>query len=226
MIARIPEPELMDDPAQAAAYAAADFTGPNVAFVAHVERALGGAPLTGTVLDLGCGPADICVRLARRYPRARIDALDGSRAMLACAQLRLDHEPAARAARIRLIEARLPAPERLPRRRYDLIVSNSLLHHLPDPGVLWNTVRHAGRPGCRVVIMDLFRAASRDAAQAIVDRYAADEPAVLRTDFYHSLLAAFTPDEVRAQLREAGLAGCRVESVSDRHLLVSGRLPA
>ncbi|MBX3705563.1 MAG: class I SAM-dependent methyltransferase [Pseudomonadales bacterium] len=215
----------MDDPAQAAAYAGADFAGPNAAFVAHVERALGGAPLTGTALDLGCGPADICARLARRYPLARIDALDGSRAMLTCARQRLAREPAARAARIRLIEARLPAPDRVRARHYGLIVSNSLLHHLPDPGVLWNTVRHAGRPGCRVVVMDLFRAASPDAARALVDRYAADEPAVLRTDFYHSLLAAFTVDEVHAQLRAAGLTGFRIEPVSDRHLLVSGRLP-
>ncbi|HKL77338.1 MAG TPA: SAM-dependent methyltransferase, partial [Gammaproteobacteria bacterium] len=55
---------------------------------------------------------------------------------------------------------------------------------------------------------------------------AGDEPEQLRTDFYQSLMAAFTPAEVEWQLAAAGLEGLNVRSVSDRHLLVSGRLPA
>jgi hypothetical protein len=63
------------------------------------------------------------------------------------------------------------------------------------------------------------------AAQAIVDQYAANEPEVLRLDFLASLCAAFGPDEIRAQLRAHGLDGCSVRTVSDRHLLITGRLP-
>jgi hypothetical protein len=73
--------------------------------------------------------------------------------------------------------------------------------------------------------MDLFRPQSPAAAQAIVDQYAATEPDVLRQDFLASLCAAFEPGEVRAQLREHGLDGLSVRTVSDRHLLISGRLP-
>jgi hypothetical protein len=36
------------------------------------------------------------------------------------------------------------------------------------------------------------------------------------------LLAAFTPEEVRAQLREAGLANLAVQSVVDRHMIIAG----
>ena len=104
------------------------------------------------------------------------------------------------------------------------MVSNSLLHHLHRPEGLWQTISQLARPGCPVVVMDLARPDSRAAAQSIVDRYAAAEPEILREDFYNSLLAAFTPDEVEAQLRVAGLGHFRVSMVSDRHLLVVGRM--
>ena len=229
MMPRVPEPELMDTEAQAAAYAAADFGAPNAAFVDHVARVTaqvtpGRQALTGQALDLGCGPADIPIRLARAYPRLRIDALDGAEHMLAHARQALVAEPPDVAARVRLRSARLPDPG-LPSRAYDFIFSNSLLHHLHAPQVLWQTVRDAARSGATVVVMDLLRPFSQAAARDIVQRYAACEPDVLRTDFYQSLCAAFTPDEIRDQLAEAGLSSLTVAIVSDRHLLVSGRLP-
>ena len=59
-------------------------------------------------------------------------------------------------------------------------------------------------------------------AEALVDEYAEGEPEVLRRDFLHSLHAAYTVDEVRAQLQAAGLEGLSVRATSDRHLVVSG----
>jgi hypothetical protein len=76
-----------------------------------------------------------------------------------------------------------------------------------------------------VLIMDLFRPRDLQAARGIVAQYAADEPEVLQRDFYNSLLAAFEPDEVREQLRAAGLGTLEVRTVSDRHLVVAGYLP-
>ena len=48
------------------------------------------------------------------------------------------------------------------------------------------------------------------------------EPGVLQRDFFNSLLAAFTPDEVRGQLAEAGLPTLQVKTISDRHVMVTG----
>ena len=219
---RIPEPELMGDREQAQAYAAADFESANASFVEQLEALYAGSALSGRVLDLGCGPADICVRLASRHPALDIHALDGSEAMLDCARERLSREPAL-AGRIRLLLERLPV-RMLPATGYDLIISNSLLHHLHDPAVLWDTVRRFSHPGTHVLVMDLFRPASPKAAREIVERYSAAEPQVLKTDFYNSLLAAFTPAEVSAQLLAAGLDMLLVREISDRHLLVRGRL--
>jgi hypothetical protein len=57
-----------------------------------------------------------------------------------------------------------------------------------------------------------------------VDQYAPDEPDVLRRDFYNSLCAAFTPGEIADQLDAAGLDGYAVEPVTDRHLVITGRV--
>ena len=219
---RIPEPELMDEAEQARAYAMADFAEPNERFVGHFESEFPGLQ-AGSVLDLGCGPGDIVLRLATRHTGLTVHGIDGSAAMLRFASESL-HEAPQLGGRVQFIEGRLPGAT-LPLPGYDAVVSNSLLHHLHDPGVFWRAVREAGLPGAAVLVMDLFRPASRAAAQAIVDQYAASEPEVLREDFLASLCAAFEPDEVRAQLRAHGLDGLSVRTISDRHLLITGRLP-
>lgn len=221
---RRPEPELMDTVEQAHAYAETDFNEPNELFL-HLLAEQHQGDLDGArALDLGCGPADIVLRFLRRYPRATCDALDGSQPMLDLAQADLDREPDV-ARRARLICDKLPS-SRLETNAYDLILSNSLLHHLHDPQVLWRSLRTLGRSGAIVLIMDLLRPASAGAVAELVERYAQGASAVLREDFYNSLFAAFEPAEVAHQLREAGLdSALSVQVVSDRHLAVWGRLP-
>lgn len=219
---RVPETELMDDAVQAAAYAQADFEEPHARFVELFRETFPNELIRGTVLDLGCGPADITLRFVRAYPDCAMHGVDGAEAMLAHGRDRLRLEGLAE--RVRLIHGYLPGVV-LPQAEYSAVISNSLLHHLRDPMVLWNAVKTHAKPGAPVFVMDLRRPSSRSHAQALVAEYAANEPPILRHDFFHSLLAAYVPDEVAAQLRQAGLASLEVKEVSDRHLLVYGRLP-
>ena len=53
-------------------------------------------------------------------------------------------------------------------RLFDAVVSNSLLHHMSDPLDLWKAVRSCAAPGAGVLVMDLFRPASRQEARSIV----------------------------------------------------------
>ncbi len=222
---RRPEPELMDGQEQARAYAKADFSESNELFLRLLAEQQPGTLNGARALDLGCGPADIVIRLLRRYPGASCDALDGSRAMLDLAQQAIDRLPGI-AARVRLLCDKLPSA-RLASGAYDLILSNSLLHHLHEPQVLWRSIRAAAKPGALVLIMDLMRPASAGWAAALVESYAAGEPAVLKQDFRNSLHAAFEPAEVTEQLRTAGLRDqLEVHVVSDRHLAVWGRMGA
>ncbi len=213
----------MDEVEQARAYALADFDEPNRRFVEHFEAAFPELR-TGAVLDLGCGPGDIVLRLATRHPALVVHGLDGSAAMLHFACERL-HQAPALGGRVQFVEGVLPGAA-LPLAAYDAVISNSLLHHLHEPAHFWRAVRDAGSPGAAVLVMDLFRPDSEQAAWAIVERYSGSEPDVLKRDFFASLCAAFEPDEIRAQLVECGLGSLEVRTVSDRHLLVTGRLPA
>jgi SAM-dependent methyltransferase len=217
---RIVEPELMSEAEQARAYAQADFESAHSAYPRLFAEKFPRRPRRAAVLDLGCGPCDVTIRFARAHPGYRFWAVDGSAAMLRFAKRALAKARLAR--RVRLIRGFIPGAP-IPERRFDVILASSFLHHLHDPQVLWAAVKRYARPGALVLVPDLRRPATRARARALVRRYSAGEPAVLRRDFYNSLLAAFTPAEVRRQLRAAGLADLRVESVSDRHLLVYGR---
>ena len=142
---RIPEPELMGGEEQAAAYARADFEEPHSRFIALLGERLPDLSRAGHALDLGCGSGDISLRFARSHKGWEVDGVDGSAAMLAWA--RRDAAEAGLEVRARFVEACLPT-EDLPRESYDLVFSNSLLHHLADPLVLWQSARRWGAHGC------------------------------------------------------------------------------
>ena len=208
----------MDDPAQALAYASADFSEPHQAFVAHFRERFPDFH-SGSVLDLGCGNADVSVRFCHAYPGVRLTGIDGAQAML---NLGLDAvEQAGMSARISLQKVYLPDSS-LSRLRFDAVISNSLLHHLDDPLTLWQTVKAVAQADTPILIMDLLRPSNMDEARKLVETYADDAPELLRRDFFNSLLAAYRPEEIRTQLQQAGLLLLQIEIVSDRHMLIWG----
>ncbi len=216
---RVLEPELMDDPEQAAAYAKADFEEENQGFV---NRFIEYYPnfTEGHVLDLGCGPADIPIRFVKALPICRVTAVDASPPMIKLAEAAvttagLADRIALKCERMQTLSLAEPA---------DAAISNSLLHHIPNPLQFWYGLKKQVKSGSYVLVMDLLRPESPEDAQAIVDRYAADEPVILRRDFYNSLLAAFTEDEVAAQLAELNLSRLMIDVIDDRHWVVGGRI--
>ena len=223
LLKRVPEEELMDIPLNAQAYANADFSEPNSRFVAlFLEKfpAFNGQQ----ILDLGCGPADITIRLARCYPQARVVALDGADAMLDIARHAiLRHGSLAN--RIDIRRWHIGREENpLGSEAFHAVVSNSLLHHMRDPLDLWRTVRVCAAHNAAVLVMDLIRPHSRAEAETIVEKYAANESEILKIDFLNSLLAAYRPAEVMEQLVSTNLESLQIELVSDRHFIVFGSI--
>lgn len=219
---RRPEPELMNDVAQAIAYDEADFETPNARFVELFDAHVPVGQASTQVLDLGCGPADIPFRLVARWENMRVDAVDGAPEMLERARRRMAQAPTGHQ-RLRLIEQCLPI-DTLPESSYDIILSNSLLHHLHEPMVLWRDILRWGKPGAHVFVVDLKRPDNVEQAQALLAQYGQGEPEVLQRDFYYSLLAAFTPEEIKAQLHAVDL-DFDVDVISDRHVMIYGQLP-
>ena len=216
---RRPEPELMDSEAQTRAYANADFSEANTLFVNTFTDHFTNLSRKGHLVDLGCGPADILIALADALDEWELTGVDAGENMLKRAKEKVS--AAGLEKRIQLVHTHLPSDE-LPEMAFDAVISNSLLHHLPDPMDLWRSIRHLAAPNAMVMVMDLVRPDDEAAARALVDQYAADEPEVLREDFYNSLCAAYTADEIRLQLDRSGFQAFSLEQPSDRHWLAWG----
>jgi SAM-dependent methyltransferase len=213
---RVLEPELMDDELQSIAYAKADFSTSNQLFVDALNRDF--PQLLRTAVDIGCGPGDVMLRLARTRPDLHITAIDGSAPMITLARSAV--MAAGLGERITLMQGYVPGVE-LKARSFDAVLSKDLLHHVPDPSRLWTEIERLAAPGAVIYVMDLIRPPTREEAGRIVNRVAGREDPILREDFFNSLCAAFTVDELCAQVAAAGLH-LDVRQISDRHALVSG----
>jgi 2-polyprenyl-3-methyl-5-hydroxy-6-metoxy-1,4-benzoquinol methylase len=210
MMPRRPEPELMDMPDEVDAYARADFRAVNARFVEWVFSMADGRDGL-SVLDIGCGPGDIPLAIARAKPGWRVTAVDDSEPMLMVARRRS-------AGTRNLAFAKGDAKSLPDLGLFDLILSNSLLHHLPEPAGFWSGVKKHLRAEGRVMLRDLRRPTDEATARRIVAEHAGGESGLLQEEFYRSLLSAFTVDEVRQQLIAAGLSALQVGEREDRYL--------
>jgi ubiquinone/menaquinone biosynthesis C-methylase UbiE len=215
---RIPEHDLMDDAEQAQAYAETDFSEAHDAFVSHFKSRFPDF-IEGNVLDLGCGTADVIMRFAEAFPKCHITGVDAAKAMLDIGLRDIDKK--GYTDRIRLRRCLLP-DDTLPSIYFDAVISNSLLHHLHNPLIIWDTIKQCAGQGTPIFVMDLMRPDSPDKAGKLVRLYAGDASHILQKDFYNSLLAAYRTDEIIKQLKASGLDYLTVEIVSDRHVLVWG----
>ena len=216
---RILEPELMEDETQAKAYSEADFELGHSKIIHLLDQVFGGIDISGEILDLGCGPGDVTFRIARRFPKANITAIDGSQAMLLLAEEQLKRE-SDMSDRVNFVQAMIPGST-IPKKAYDLILSTSFLHHLHQPDVLWQTINEHSKPGTKIFVADLNRPEDEKTANWIVNEFAKNESEILKKDFYNSLLAAFTPEEIKGQLHKANLHQLSV--LVDRYIIIYGK---
>ena len=210
MLARTLEPEVMDGPAEAAAYERMDHSAVNEAFVQRLIE-LGAH---GHLLDLGTGPGDIPIALARRLHGIQITAVDLAEPMLELARRKV----AAAGLDRRISVARADAKALLyPKASFAGVFSNTILHHLPEPLAMLKEVKRVLDTRGVLLIRDLMRPASAAEVEALVTQHAGYDPRhqqLLR----QSLHAALTPAELRRLADEAGLKHVEVTVDSDRHM--------
>src|SRR4051812_37854170 len=222
MIARVLEPEAMDLADEAREYDLMDHVSVNAAFVADLltmaARAGRALARAGFVLDLGTGTARIPITLCGADASCNVVGIDLAHAMLLVG--RENVADAALTSRIALLRARAGA---LPFGDASMpaVVSNSLIHHLPDPAAAMREAWRVTAPGGVVFIRDLFRPASREELDRLVRVHAAMATAPQRQLFADSLHAALTVDEVREIVATLPFSTASVEATSDRHWTLS-----
>ncbi len=215
---RTPEPELMDEQEQAAAYAAADWSESHGKIPGYFRERF--PQFThGRVVDLGCGTADVTIRFVKAFPEVTASGVDGSEAMLSFGRRHV--RESGLESRITLENRYLPdsSLESFP---FDAVISNSLLHHFADPVALWRTAVRCAKPGAPVMLIDLLRPPDHESAVRLVSEHSKNIQPVLQRDFIASLHAAYTIEEVRQQLVAAGLARFQVDVVDELHFVAWG----
>jgi len=205
------EPEVMDGPVEAAEYAAMEYVEPNVAFVERL-KSLGAR---GRMLDLGTGPGHVPLRVCAAIADARVVGVDLSEHMLAAATELRDASPYAARIEFRVADAKgLDFDDA----SFDAVFSNTILHHIADPVPFLVEARRVLRPGGALLIRDLYRPDTPDAANALVAKHAGDATPDQKELFRASLHAALTPEELRAVADAAGLLAAEITVDTDRHV--------
>lgn len=212
---RVPEPEVMDGADEVEAYASAAsqayLDALNDDFVEHVLR-LG--VRAGRGLDIGTGPGQIPLKIARRLPQLECVGIDRSEAMLA--EGRRQAEALGLSARVRFQPGdgrRLEFPEA----SFDLVICNSVLHHLSEPVRVLDEIARVARPAAAILLRDLRRP-SRFAFPLHVGWYGRHYSGQMRALYEASVRAAYTADELRGLLRRSKLAGARPFRFGRTHL--------
>lgn len=94
------------------------------------------------VLDAGCGSGRVTSALLERLPDGEVVALDGSAAMVAEARRVLGEDP-----RVSVLEADLEVELPFADAAFDVVVSTSTFHWVPDHPALWRRLARVLRPG-------------------------------------------------------------------------------
>jgi len=213
MLERKLEPEVMDDPDEAAAYDAMDHTEPNRAFI---ERLLElGIERCEHALDLGTGPGDIPIALSTYVHAPRITAVDLAESMLMRAKIKAAMTRAVQPIAFEQMDVKALEIED---DAFDAVFSNTILHHIPDPSAMLAEAARVLRPGGLLLIRDLYRPDSIEQLTTLVDEHASDCDDAQRQMFADSLHAALTPDELRALAQQHGLGCAEVVVDTDRHM--------
>lgn len=209
---RVLEPEVMDTWEEAVEYDSMDFVEVNTAFA---ERAIALGPTSAAaVLDAGTGTARIPIAIAQRKPDWNIIAIDLSENML-----EIGGRNVAAAGLQRQIQLARVDAKQLPydTGQFDFVISNSIVHHLPDPLPCFRELNRVLKPGGGIFLRDLLRPEDELTRDRLVELYAADCNIHQKQLFRDSLHAAFTLEEVRQMAEEAGLADLKIYPSSDRH---------
>jgi ubiquinone/menaquinone biosynthesis C-methylase UbiE len=211
MLRRELEPEAMDTAEEAEGYDAMDHTSANQNFVERLFE-LGAK---GKMLDLGCGPAHMAIMICEGHPHVHVTGLDLAKHMLRVASKNLEASHCAD--RVTLLHGDAKDVNLAPG-SFDVVYSNTILHHIPEPRPFLTEAARLMKPGGVLLIRDLFRPDSKQRIQELVDLHAADCNDYQRGLFGDSLHAAFTPEELRAIADECGLSHADIVIDSDRHM--------
>ncbi|NEO58760.1 MAG: class I SAM-dependent methyltransferase [Okeania sp. SIO3B5] len=208
---RILEPEVMDTWEEAEEYDSMDFLQVNQAFA---ESSIEIGPKKGLVLDVGTGTARIPILICQQQPEWQIIGIDLSKNMLTIGERNIEKAQLQSQVKLELVDAKkLPYSEH----SFEMVISNSIVHHLSEPLLLFQEVKRVLQPQGGIFIRDLLRPETPELKEELVNKYARDCNQHQQKLFRDSLQAALTIVEVEKIVKDAGIKEVKIYQSSDRH---------
>ena len=208
---RILEPEVMDTWLEATAYDAMDFTAVNTAFATDAMLL---DPHAVKVLDIGTGTARIPILMCQQRPQYLFTAIDLAQSMLIIGQRNLEEAQLTQRIRLERVDSkRMPYPDL----EFDMVISNSLVHHLPEPYLLFQEIKRLIKLDGAILIRDLIRPENEQAVNELVAKFSSNYDPQQQLLFEDSLKAALTLTEVRELIDRVGLAQVKLSQTSELH---------
>jgi len=197
---------------------------PTVARVARSGDRATTVPRSPTrVLDVGTGTAQIPIELCRREEfTGQVVGVDLAEAMLKLARRNITTAGLGERVQVERVDGKsLPYDDGV----FDVVMSNSIVHHIPEPAVVLAEIIRVLRPGGLMFVRDLLRPKSDAEVEHLVSTYAGNELPHAQQLFRQSLHAALTAEEMQDLAAEHGLTRDSVRATSDRHWTLAGRRP-
>ena len=219
MLERVLEPEVMDTAEEARDYDSMDHRAVNHAFAAEFLGVWDGR---NPILDVGTGTAQIPIEICRQSPDAEIVAIDLADHMLELARENVAKAHLGDRIQIQKADAKSFA---FADASFGTVVSNSIIHHIPDPTFCFAEMHRVCLPGGTLFVRDLLRPDDLPTLRSLVDTYAGGANDHQRKMFAESLHAALTLADVRELAMNLGYDPNGVKASSDRHWTWSARKP-
>ncbi len=217
LLQRVLEPEVMDDWSESVAYDQMDFAAIDRDFALTAISLLPLNSQVSQVLDIGTGTAKIPIILCQERSHYQVIAVDLAESMLTIGQQNILAAGLAPRIELALADGKsLPYPQQ----SFDLVISNSLAHHIPEPIDLFREITRLVHPQGAVLIRDLIRPPSLAEIDRII-RAAGSYDQRQTQLFRDSLHAALTLSEVQELVDLAELSRAKVYQSSDRHWTVA-----
>jgi ubiquinone/menaquinone biosynthesis C-methylase UbiE len=203
---RVPEPEIMDSADEVEAYASATaqkyLDALDDTLVEQVfQLPQNGKAASGRLLDIGCGPGSIALKIARRSGSLLVTGVDRSDEMVAVAQRAAATQGLASRASFLVADGNHLS---FPDATFDFVLSNSVLHHLQDPVAVFNEMARLSKPGGVILVRDLRRP-SRLFFPLHVRWHGRYYSGLMKQLYVQSVRAAYTPEELAELLRRSRL---------------------
>lgn len=227
MLPRTLEPEVMDTAAEAVDYDTMDHRDVNRCFAEEfltaVERLLKPGGTLYRVLDVGTGTARIPIDICQRFAQVHITAVDLSAHMLQLGQKNIIREGLQTQIKLEQVDAKgLPYAVGA----FDAVISNSIVHHIPEPMRVVCEMLRVLRPGGLLFVRDLLRPPDALQIATILAKHAGGTNEHQRELFERSLHAALTLEEVGGLLEKLGLPREAAYRSTDRHWTVCATKPS